>query len=189
MPAPADLDDAIARARAGDPEAYGRVIAAVQGEVRAVVAAIVPRRSLSEDAIQEVFVTGWRKLGDYRAGSDPVAWFKAIARNIALNARRGWRRQQELRRSYRTELDRLIEPRALAFADGAGGRLLELLDGCLEALAEPGRTLVREHYWEDRDAETIAAARGRDAGWARVTLHRLRAALADCLRAKGAAGG
>ena len=88
------LDAAIIRSRSGDRDAYRQVIEGVEAAVRIVVAAIVPDRAQVDDVAQEVFITAWGKLDDYHAGSDPVRWFKAIARNLALNARRGWLRQE-----------------------------------------------------------------------------------------------
>ena len=184
-----ELDAAIIRARSGDREAYRHVIIGVEAAVRIVVAAIVPDRTQVDDVAQEVFITAWGKLDDYQAGSDPARWFKAIARNLALNARRGWLRQEEARRTYRSELEHLLEPATMKLADSAESRLLELLDECLKALGESALAIVREHYWDGHAPEAIAATRGRQPGWARVTLHRARTALAECLRTKGVSRG
>lgn len=180
-----ELEDAIARARAGDQEAYRRVIDATEAAVRIVVAAIVPERSQVDDVVQEVFITAWGKLADYQPGTEPLRWFKAFGRNLALNTRRQWLRQEDLRHSYRAELERRLEPALLQRSASAGPDLLDVLAVCMDALAGTGQALLREHYWEGISAEDIASRRGRDAGWVRVTLHRLRAAVADCLRTKG----
>ena len=49
-----ELEAAIARARAGDQEAYRSVIEAAEAAVRIVVAAIVPERSQVEDLLSHV---------------------------------------------------------------------------------------------------------------------------------------
>lgn len=184
-----EIDAAIIRSRSGDRESYRQVIMGVDAAVRIVVAAIVPERTLVDDVAQEVFITAWSKLGDYQAGSDPVRWFKAIARNLALNARRGWLRHEEGRQTYRAVLEQALEPATMALAEGAESRLLDLLETCMQALSDPVRAIVREHYWDGHAPEAIAASRGRPPGWARVALHRVRAALADCLAAKGVSRG
>lgn len=184
-----EIDAAILRSRAGDRESYRQVIIGVDAAVRIVVSAIVPERSLVDDVAQEVFITAWSKLDDYQPGSDPLRWFKAIARNLALNARRGWLRQEESRQSYRYVLEQSLEPATVALAEGAESSLLDMLERCLNALSEPVRSIVREYYWEGHSPETIAVSRGRPPGWARVTLHRVRAALADCLKDKGVSRG
>ena len=183
------LNAAIIRSRSGDREAYREVVIGVERPVRIVVAAIVCDRTQVDDIAQEVFITAWGKLGDYQAGSDPVLWFKAIARNLALNARRGWIRQEEAKRTYGRELEHLLQPATMKLADSAESRLLEFLDECLKALGESSIAIVREHYWEGQTPEAIAAKRGRQSGWARVTLHRVRTTLAECLRTKGVSRG
>lgn len=183
------LDAAIIRSRNGDRDAYRQVIIGVEATVRIVVAAIVCDRAQVDDVAQEVFITAWSKLDDYQAGSDPVRWFKAIARNLALNARRGWLRQEEAQRTYRRELEHLCEPATMKLADSAESRLLEFLDECLKTLGESARAIVREHYWDGHAPDAIAASHGRQPGWARVTLHRVRSTLAECLRTKGISRG
>ena len=154
-----ELEDAIARARTGDQEAYRSVIAATDAAVRIVVAAIVPERSQVDDVVQEVFITAWGKLGDYQPGTEPLRWFKAFARNLALNARRQWLRQEGLRHSYRVELERRLEPALLELSASASSDLLEVLEACMSVLAETGQGLLREHYWEGHSSEDIARRR------------------------------
>ena len=191
MPIPdgSNLDAALLRSRSGDRDAYRQVIEGAESIVRIVVAAIVPDRAQVDDVTQEVFITAWAKLDDYQAGSDPVRWLKAIARNLALNARRGWLRQEEARRTYRVELERVLESATVQSAIGAESCVLDFLDECMQSLSGSAQALVREHYWLGHAPEAIAASRGHPPGWARVTLHRVRTALADCLRAKGVSRG
>jgi RNA polymerase sigma-70 factor, ECF subfamily len=183
------LDTALLRSRTGDRNAYRTVIQQADATVRVVVAAIVPDGSLIDDVTQEVFITAWSKLEDYSAGTDPLRWFKAIARNHALNARRGWLRHAANRQQYQADLAPVLEPSALAFAERIDAGILDVMDQCLQALGTSGRAVIHEHYWDGSSPEDIAFRRGRQAGWARVTLHRLRAMLGDCLAAKGVGRG
>lgn len=179
------LDTALLRAQTGDRQAYRTVIHYADATVRVVVAAIVPDASLIDDVSQEVFITAWSKLDEYTVGTDPLRWFKAIARNHALNARRGWLREAANQQRYQADLARELERSTLAFAEHVDGGILDLIDQCLQALGPSGRAVIQEHYWDGQSPDDIAVRRGRPAGWARVTLHRLRAALGDCLTSKG----
>lgn len=183
------LDAALLRAQTGDRHAYGTVIHHADATVRVVVAAIVPEGSMIDDVTQEVFITAWSKLDEYTAGTDPLRWFKAIARNHALNARRGWFRQAANQQRYQADLAHALEPAVLAAAEHIESGILDLIDQCLAALSAAGRAVIHEHYWDGHPPEDIAARRGRSAGWARVTLYRLRSALGDCLAGKGVGHG
>ncbi len=182
----ATLDAAIARTCAGDREAFRVVIELTQPAVRVVVAAIVPVAALVDDVVQESYLTAYRHLADYRQGSDARAWMKGVARNCALNARRGWLRRRRATAAYGVELAQRLEAPLVAWSERVDDRLLDALKACVETLAPIALAAVRAHYWQGDDAAAIAAAHGRDAGWGRVVLHRARAALAACLQRQGA---
>jgi RNA polymerase sigma-70 factor (ECF subfamily) len=182
------IDDAVAAVIGGDLESYRHVVAASEARVRAVVAAMLPERALVDDCVQEAFVTAYGKLREYRAGSDFVAWIKAIARNLALNQRRAWLRQESLKRGYRAELEGALEAEAAQRADRAGDAL-DALGDCLGKLQGQAREVVEEHYWRGVSPAQIAKARDRSDAWVRVVLFRARESLAECLRAKGVLGG
>ena len=182
---PNTLDAAILRSRSGDRNAYRTVIEQADAAVRAVVAAIVPDASLIDDVTQEVFILAWSKLDEYTANTEPLRWLKAIARNQALNARRGWLREAASHGRYQADLARVLEPPTMALAEHIDASMLDLIDECLKGLGESARAIIHEHYWDGATPEAIASSRGRPAGWARVTLHRQRATLGDCLAHKG----
>jgi DNA-directed RNA polymerase specialized sigma24 family protein len=54
----------------GDREAYRQIILLCEARVRLILAAILPDSDKVDDIAQEVFVTAYSKLVDYRAGSD-----------------------------------------------------------------------------------------------------------------------
>ncbi|MBA3847355.1 MAG: sigma-70 family RNA polymerase sigma factor [Planctomycetes bacterium] len=179
-----DLDDVIARVRRGDREAYRRVIEATESVLRVVVAAIVPEAHQVEDVVQDAYVTAYTKLGDYRTGTNAVLWLKAIARNLALNERRRWCREQRRLNPRRAGNLAAIDAEVIAAADVAPDHLLEALRACLDRLGGVGREIVHAFYWSGASAEAIAASSGRTVGSVCVVLHRARAALADCVRRK-----
>lgn len=76
----------VARARAGDREAFGRLVARHQAAVSAVTYSGIGDLGLSEDLAQETFLAAWRSLGELREPEKLRAWLCGIARNLARNA-------------------------------------------------------------------------------------------------------
>jgi RNA polymerase sigma-70 factor, ECF subfamily len=181
-----NLDQWVEAVRADDREAYRWIIQTCEAKVRVVLAAILPDPDAVDDLAQEVFVTAYRKLGEYRAGSDFVAWLKAIARNLALNERRRWFRHARGRDRFELEMEQALEPVVLSMADRfAEGPVLQALRECVEQLEEPSHGVIRDFYFQEIATEEIGRRLGRNPGWVRLILFRARTALATCLQSKG----
>jgi RNA polymerase sigma-70 factor (ECF subfamily) len=76
------------RARAGDAEAFGRLVAMHQSAVfRAAVAALGSHAD-AEDAAQDAFVMAWRKLPGFRGEAQFRTWLLTIVWRKALDRRR-----------------------------------------------------------------------------------------------------
>ena len=62
----------------------------------AVAYRVLGERGASEDAVQEAFLAVWRHAAQYRAERGPVrAWLLTIARNAAIDRRRGRAKRDE----------------------------------------------------------------------------------------------
>lgn len=185
LPANADVDDAsqaIAAVRAGDAEAYARVVAAHDDALRGFLARRCPDAATLEEVWHDAFVTAYRRL----AAFDPAratfgAWVKGIARNLLA------RRLRERARAPRAA-ERLawgLAARALDQAEDEDPDL-EALRRCLARLPAERQALVERRYRDGLAVETLAAELGRTATWVTTTLQRVRDALRACLR--GAVG-
>lgn len=179
-----DLDRVLCEAAAGDREAFRSVVITAETAVRVVLAAMLPDPVLIDDAAQETFIIAWRRIGDYRPGSDGIAWLKTIARNVALNERRRWRVRQRFG-PERDALDALVEPVVDARAEGVGEEAFEAVRACVKDLGAAARDVVTRFYYHGDPVAAIADGTGRSDGWVKVVLHRARLAVARCLRAKG----
>lgn len=184
-PLQARIDEAVARVRVGDREAYRAVIEICEARLRLVVAGVLPDSSQVEDVVQQAFVLAYTKLEQYQSGTGFIAWIATIARYEALNERRRWLSERSMRNRYGAEL-------RIEQSFGATPEPLEGLDNatvaglhaCIEALQGRAAAVVRAHYFDNRDNEAIATEHGRNAAWVRLVLHRARTALADCLKLK-----
>ena len=175
------VEEAIARARRGDPAAYEGVVREFQGRLRAFVAAYCPARDQVDEIVQRAFVWAYRHLDEYKPGTRFYAWLKAIARNHLLADLEVQKREARGRQRYlefllaarcREELAREPEDRTPA------------LRACLDELPPGDRALVAERYEAHRPVEAMARDGGCAAGALRVALFRVRQRLRRCVEGK-----
>ncbi|HYV31462.1 MAG TPA: sigma-70 family RNA polymerase sigma factor [Candidatus Binatia bacterium] len=185
MAADANLDRIIEAVVGGDRESYRQVILRCEAMVRVILAAILPDPGSIDDLAQEVFVTAFRKLDQYKLGTDFELWLKAITRNLALNERKRWFRQVRFRDRFEAEVETCLEPLITGFGEGYEGSILEALRECLEALDQPARGVTEDYYFREFSTSQIARSLSQKVAWVRLVLFRARAALGACLQNKG----
>jgi RNA polymerase sigma-70 factor (ECF subfamily) len=165
----------------GNLDAYRHLVESTESDVRAVIASILPDRGSLDDAVQNTYLTAYRKLGDYRVGSSFPAWIKAVARNVARNERRMWVRRQAHMQQFRTQVETRIGAEVVEFASGMKDGLFDVLHECLKKIPSHARDIVNARYFEDVAPKEIARRAGRSSEWVRTVLFRARAALAECI--------
>jgi RNA polymerase sigma-70 factor (ECF subfamily) len=184
-PGTGGFDALVGATLAGDREAYRQIITLSEARVRVVLAAILPDSSVVEDLAQEVYVTAFYKLGDYRPGSEFLAWLVTIARNLALNERRLWLRRERFKETFQAQMEASLETQIRHPAEHLEGDVLVALRECLDGLGSQARSVTEDFYFKELSSEHIARQHQRPSGWVRLVLFRARAVLADCLRTKG----
>ncbi|MBM3883100.1 MAG: sigma-70 family RNA polymerase sigma factor [Verrucomicrobia bacterium] len=177
-------DALVATVLGGDLKAYRQIVERCEAKVRVILAAMLPDREGVEDLAQEVFVTTYAKLRDYRPGTDFEAWIKAITRNLALNERRRWLRYEGFKQKFQAEMETVLDPLVTEATGRFEGHVIEALRDCLGQLRDHARRITEDFYYRGHKTDLIAQNLNRTAGWVRLTLFRARAALADCLHLK-----
>lgn len=88
-PVPIDaLDAALARARAGDGQAFQELTDPYLGELQLHYYRILGSLADAEDVMQETLLAAWRGLPQYEGRASLRAWLYRIATNRCLNALR-----------------------------------------------------------------------------------------------------
>lgn len=191
-PAPALASDApdaawMARVRARDPEALGRLFDAHFDRLFGLVHRLTGARATAEDVLQEVFLRLHRSADRLDPGRDPGAWLVTIAVNLC---RDHWR-SGAYRASRRSvpigdEAVPASNPPAPASAqpDEQVLRLERerLVQDALMRLPEDQRTAVLLRDWYGLDHEQIATATGTSHAAARKRYSRALERLAELLR-------
>ena len=97
LPLRGDEPALIAAAKAGDGDAYGRLIREYEGVAYRVAAAVAGSAADGQEAVQNAYLRAYRSLGRFRAGSPFRPWLLKIVVNEARNVRRSEERHGRLR--------------------------------------------------------------------------------------------
>jgi RNA polymerase sigma-70 factor (ECF subfamily) len=94
-----DEKELILRAKNGDQQAFGELVAAYQQRVINIVFRLSGDRAHAEDAAQEAFVRAWQKLASYQPVASFKSWLYRIATNVAIDMLR--------REKYTVDVDKI----------------------------------------------------------------------------------
>lgn len=151
----------------GDERAFDALFQAYAPKLRAYFVWKGMRRQDAEDLVQQTFLHVHRARASYRTGDPVRPWVFAIARNQRLDHCRRRRRRPELL----AELD--AQPAPEPSCDSALHReRLRALSHALGQLPGEQRTLISQHFMEERSWSEIATHAGTLPGTLRVRAHR-----------------
>jgi RNA polymerase sigma-70 factor (TIGR02960 family) len=85
--------DLIARAQAGDGEAFGQLVDPHRRELQVHCYRILGSAADAEDALQETLLAAWQGLGGFEGRASIRTWLYRIATSRCLNARRSSKRR------------------------------------------------------------------------------------------------
>jgi RNA polymerase sigma-70 factor, ECF subfamily len=189
-PGTAEAREVIARAKAGDAEAWGELYGQFAAAIYRFCRRALPTREDAEDATMEVFVKVREKLSQYDATRPFSAWLYRVAANHCwdLLRRRKVRQDKEtedvesmpLEHPDPDQLEQLIEKRTS-----------EEVRKALEKLGPRARMALVLRYYSDMSYDEIAEALGVRRAFVGVVLLRARHELRQALEGSSAlaAGG
>jgi RNA polymerase sigma-70 factor (ECF subfamily) len=187
-------DVLVARARAGDPCAFGQLVERHRPEIYRHALRMEANRSDAEEIVQETFLHAFRALAAYRGQASFRTWLYRIALRAVLVRRRAARRRptEPLTAdpphaggsplapggaSQPTRADDLLERKELA----------QTLGDALDRLGGAYRPVVQLRDLEDRSSGDAARALGLSNDVVRQRLRRAHLMLrSDLARARGA---
>ncbi len=179
---PVDLDEHLsalmARFQAGDETAFDEMYRLSLPSVTGFLGRLASRDA-ADDLVQETFLRVIEARRTFRAGAPFRPWFFAIARHVALDARRRWWRRRAREVAVVVLPERPVAPPAENHLDGA--RLAELV--C--QLPEDQREVVWLARVEGMTSAEIAQIVGASPGAVKVRLHRATVKLREWFGADG----
>lgn len=170
------VEDEVARAQAGDLEAFESIYRRQAGRVYAICLRMCADPARAEDLTQESFVRAWEKLGLFRGDSPFEAWLRRLTVNVVLSERRSSGRRRT-RETPTEELSRFPEsPRPRQDGHGVD------LENAISRLPDGARKVFVLHDVEGYRHAEIARLLGVAPGTSKTQLHRARKLLREALR-------
>lgn len=151
---------------------------AAEPAIRAYVAGAVSSFADREDLLQQVALTVARRFEEFDEHRPFLAWALWLAKSRITDFYRSQGRRPQFLSDALLEkyAETLIERQEVV------SRRREALEHCLEKLPDRSRSLLRLKYHDGLKIEQIAEAIRSTPGSVRVTLFRIRDALADCIQ-------
>jgi RNA polymerase sigma-70 factor, ECF subfamily len=174
-PLPDPSPDVLARAAAGDVEAFTEIVERYQGMVYSVAYKILGHHADAEDAAQDAFLRCYRAIRQFRGEASFSTWlFRVVVASAVDLRRRERRRPQPV-----PEVGEELAAPACPPTDTAS------LVAALRELPEEYRVpiVLRDVY--GFPYQEIAEVTGRPLGTVKVLVHRGRASMRLLLRAAG----
>lgn len=165
--------DDVALAAGGDVAAFERLYHRHVGKVNALARWLVGGPDV-DDAVQEIFVRVWQKIGTFAGGSAFSTWLHRVAVNVLL------RRRQTIGRSRARFAD---DELALGSAPAPSHHpdLKVAIERAVETLPAGAREVFVLHDMEGYKHDEIGALLNIDPGTSRSQLHRARMLLRKVL--------
>jgi RNA polymerase sigma factor (sigma-70 family) len=186
----ADFADrrAVARARAGHPEAFEEVVRRHARGLRALCSRIVNDGPMGEDLTQETFARAYSSLGSFRGEGTFRHWLYSIAANGCRDFLKSGGHGERPSDLSGDELWTVLDPER----DAAGRQALVALAEAVTALPPGCREAFVLFHLESLSYEEISAMTGVAVNALKVRVHRartlLRGRLGEVLEAGALAG-
>ncbi len=168
----------VARARAGDGEAFARLVETFQLPVYNLCFRMLGDAGDAEDAAQETFLRAFRSLSRYDPGRPFPTWLLSVASHHCIDV---LRRRPFLPVSVESLLgghdraDPTPSPEDALAVQERRDRVSELI----RSLGAQERAAITLHYWYDLSYEEIAEALSTSVGAVKSRMHRARRMLAE----------
>ena len=165
----------VARARAGDTDAFALLVERHRDRAYGLALRLTGVAADAEEVAQDAFVRAWRALPGFRGEAAFGTWLHRIVARLALD-----RRERLMTRARHespvSEAPEIVDVAAPAEAGADAGRKLDRL---LDRLPERTRAAVVLYYYEDHSVAEVARALGVPEGTVKTLLSRARDSLRE----------
>ncbi|MSS99419.1 MAG: sigma-70 family RNA polymerase sigma factor [Opitutales bacterium] len=138
-----DLTTLLDRILQGESGLYLEVVRRHELSLRGYVASQLYNRAEADDLTQEVFMTAWRDLGNFRRESDFGAWLRGIARHRLLTYFRSQQRRVGAVERFQAEVSLIFEAEIASGPRHDEAGRIEQLTRCISLLPDKLRRVVQ----------------------------------------------
>jgi len=181
----------VLRARDGEREAFGELVARHSRAMMAIARAYFAEEADAEDAVQDAFVKAWEALGQLERPERFAAWLARITSRTSIDILRARRDKLSLA-DFATSVPlrprvgpEQLTPAALA----SKGERAEMLRAAIGRLPENYRVVIMLRYSADMSYAATAAYLDVPVTTVETRLHRAKKALRDLLPGLDTAAG
>jgi RNA polymerase sigma-70 factor (ECF subfamily) len=170
----------------GDTQAFGRLVVSHAPSVLRFVGGLASLPAGErEEIVQEAFVRAYEKLDQFDPERSFPAWVGGFARLVLCEHLARVKRHEEARRKLvAAAAAEAGLRRAREWPDPKAGRRLDALEECVDALPDPLRRVLHQHYREGVPLAVLAQALDRPLGTVKSLLHRSRLEVRNCMDRK-----
>jgi RNA polymerase sigma-70 factor, ECF subfamily len=157
---------------------FGRLFVQHEARIYGYIRSLVVHRTDAEDLLQETASVLWQKFHEFQPGSNFLAWAMSIARFQV----RHFRRQQNHNVIQFSEAFQELLTTDTVAESARLGDLQHFVEACLQKLPPADRELFVVRYASEATTTSLADQLGRPASTIYNAIHRIRRALADCVK-------
>lgn len=159
----------------GDQEAFRRLHQRYAGLLYAAIHRILGDPADTDEVLQEVLNSLWRKADQYHPGRGrPITWLTSTARNRAIDRLRSRKRQARLKEAYEDALDFVARGNTPVAGPEAAIRrdTCEAVRSAVMELSEIQREAIEKVYFEGLTQQQIADQLGEPLGTVKARIRR-----------------
>ena len=176
------LSAALARVAAGDHGALKLVYEETSAKLFGICLRILPDRGHAEDALQDVYLTVWRRAETFDPGkASPITWLVTVARNISIDRLRSGGSISRV--APIEEADDVQDSRPNPAAAFETAEQSKRLKDCLDQLEERASNAIRAAFLDGLTYDELAERSGVPLGTMKSIIRRGLIKLKGCLEA------
>jgi RNA polymerase sigma factor (sigma-70 family) len=173
------LGEALGRVASGDRAAFEEVYRRTSAKLFGVCLRILPMRQEAEDALQEAYLSVWRRAGSFDGTRGrPMTWLITLARNSAVDRLRAGGRIVAAPLELAAEVPDTAPLASLVVETAENERRLAYCVGTLES---GEAKLIRTAFFEGSTYAELAERAAIPLGTIKSRIRRALAKLRDCL--------
>lgn len=159
----------------GDRECFRKLHERYDGLLFTTIQKVLNDREDSEEVLQEVMSSLWRKAHLYHSGRGrPITWLASMARNRAIDRLRQKQRQSRLKTAYSEEVDAVPRTATAPSGPEAASRrdTCRVVRSAVMELTEVQREAIEKVYFEGLTQQEIADQLGEPLGTVKARIRR-----------------
>ncbi|MDQ4142377.1 MAG: sigma-70 family RNA polymerase sigma factor [Actinomycetota bacterium] len=173
----------IERCKAGDEEAWRRLVEATQRDVYTLCLRILRDPEDAAEATQDAYLKVWKGLGSFRGDALFTTWLYRVAANAALSRQRSRKRRRD-RETGGEEVLTQVAAAGSVEVEAAARIDVRALEKCVDRLPDHYRSVVLLRDVYGLTLDEIAQQLKISETAAKVRLHRARKKLKDMMSAQ-----